>query len=63
MNLREKSYQVAMHFLRQMLGKELITQKEYEDINEMMIEKYRPLIGTLTSKKFPKWDQNEGEGG
>lgn len=27
---REKSYQVAMHFLRQMPGKELITQKEYE---------------------------------
>ena len=43
----EKLYQTTMAVAKTMLSKELITPKEYEIIDSKMLEKYRPLLGSL----------------
>ncbi len=43
----EKNYQAAMLCFRQMLESGKISQEEYEQIDTIMLEKYRPLLGTL----------------
>ena len=47
---REKLYQATMSMVRRMLGKGLITEEEYRQIDTMFLEKYRPLFGTLCSE-------------
>lgn len=46
----EKLYQATMSMVRRMLGKGLITEEEYRQIDTMFLEKYRPLFGTLCSE-------------
>lgn len=44
---REKLYQATMNVFAGMLKKGLITEKQYAIIDTKMLEKYRPLLGTL----------------
>lgn len=44
---REQAYQVTLAIARSMLRGRLITEDEYRNIGAMMLEKYRPLIGSL----------------
>lgn len=43
----EKDYQASMLCFRQMLENGKITQEEYQQIDTILLEKYRPLLGTL----------------
>lgn len=45
----EKRYQVALSIANSLLEKELITKEEYAVINATLLEKYRPILGTLLS--------------
>ncbi len=45
----EKNYQAAMLCFRKLLDGGQITPKEYKQIDAMMLEKYRPTLGTLSS--------------
>ena len=45
----EKLYQATMSMVRSMLEKRLITTTEYEQINTIMREKYKPTLGTIFS--------------
>ena len=47
---REKHYGVAMVVARAMLSKGVITEEEYQKIDTIFTEKYRPLLGSLTPK-------------
>ena len=44
---REKLYQATMNMFRSMLKNGLITEEQYAIIDTKMLEKYRPLLGTL----------------
>lgn len=44
---REKLYQATMNVFGGMLKKGLITEEQYAIIDTKMLEKYRPLLGTL----------------
>ena len=46
----EKRYQVALSIANSLLEKELITKEEYAAINTILLEKYRPILGTLLSE-------------
>ena len=43
----EKLYQVTMTIAKSMLTKGIITSEEYAVIDTKMLEKYRPIFGTL----------------
>ena len=45
----EKLYQVTMTIAKSMLSKGIITTEEYAIIDTKMLEKYRPILGTLLS--------------
>ena len=47
---REKRYQASMNMFRTMLKNGLITEEQYAIIDTKMLEKYRPLLGTLFSE-------------
>jgi len=44
---REKNYRVALAITKAMLLRKLITEQEYSKINEILIDKYKPVIGSL----------------
>ena len=44
---REEAYQLTMHYVRKMLDKELISQQEYDAIDTIMRQKYRPIFVTF----------------
>ena len=46
---REKMYQSMMLIMRKMLGDGSITRKQYDEIDAKMLEKYKPIFGTLFS--------------
>lgn len=43
----EKDYQASLLCFKQMLENGKITQEEHEQIDTILLEKYRPLLGTL----------------
>ena len=47
---REKRYQASMNMFRTMLKNGLITEEQYAIIDTKMLEKDRPLLGTLFSE-------------
>lgn len=47
---REKLYQASMNFFHGLLKNGLITEEQYAIIDTKMLEKYRPLLGTLFSQ-------------
>ena len=44
---REAAYRASMNFFKGMLDKGVITPEQYDVIDTKMLEKYRPLLGTL----------------
>ena len=44
---REETYQMTMHYVRKMLEKSLISQQEYDAIDTIMRQKYRPIFVTF----------------
>lgn len=44
---REKRFSSALALAKSLLAKGLITEKEYQDIREMFVQKYRPILGKL----------------
>lgn len=43
----EKLYQATMTIAKSMLKEDLITSEEYSIIEAKMLEKYKPIFGTL----------------
>lgn len=43
-------YHAAISMAKSMLEKGLITREEYTEIDTILLEKYRPYLGTLLSK-------------
>ena len=48
----EKLYQATMTIAKSMLAKNLITEEEYSIIDTKMLEKYRPVFGSLLAQTF-----------
>lgn len=46
----EKRYQVAIAMAKSLLEKGLLTQEEYAVIDTILLNKYRPSLGTLLSE-------------
>ena len=44
---REMLYQASMNLFKSMLENGIITEEQYAIIDTKMLEKYRPLLGTL----------------
>lgn len=44
---REKAYGVTLSIARSMLKSGLINEREYKKIDTMMLNKYRPILGSL----------------
>ena len=44
---REAAYRAAMNFFKGMLVNGIITPEQYAIIDTKMLEKHRPLLGTL----------------
>jgi len=44
---RERLYQSTIAIVRTMLKNSLITEREFCQIDTMLLEKYRPLLGSL----------------
>ena len=45
----EKLYQVSLSLAQSMLEKGLVTPDEFAVIDKLLLDKYRPLLGTLFS--------------
>ena len=43
----EKEYQIHMSVVRSMLKQRLISEKDYKKIEIILLNKYRPIFGTL----------------
>ncbi len=46
---REAAYQTTMSLVRQLKKNGVVTDEEYRKINTSMLERYRPVLGTLLS--------------
>lgn len=46
----EKRYQVALSMAKTLLEKGLLTQEEYAVIDTILLEKFKPSLGTLLSE-------------
>ena len=46
---REKLYRVALSIAKSMLKNALISEEEYRQIDTILLEKYKPTLGTLLS--------------
>ena len=44
---REKIYRIILSIAKTMLKKDLISEREYKEIEGMMLKKYRPLLGLI----------------
>ena len=44
---REKMYQATMGMVRRMLSEGLISLEEYAKVEQIFLEKYKPLIGSI----------------
>lgn len=47
---REKEYAAAVAIAEVLLKQRLITEKEYRKIKMVLVEKHRPVIGSLQQK-------------
>lgn len=57
---RERRYQTVMLFVRKMLEQGLITEEEYCQIDTKNRVKFRPVTGTLLSRKCLLFKENRG---
>ena len=47
----EMHYHLTMHYVRQLKRDGAISDEEYQEIDEMLLKKHRPIIGTLLAGK------------
>ncbi len=47
----ERRYQTAMIYVKKMLNEGVIDDKDYEEIDTKLLEKYQPTMSTLLSGK------------
>lgn len=47
----EKMYRISLSVARSMLEKGIISKEEYSEIDTILLEKYRPVLGTLLAGK------------
>lgn len=47
----ERRYQISLSIAKTMLRKGVISEEEYKRIDTILLEKYRPILGTLLSGK------------
>lgn len=47
----ERRYQISISVAKTMLRKGVISEKEYMQIDTILLEKYRPILSTLLSGK------------
>lgn len=45
----EKLYQTTMHIARKMLSDGLMSLEEYQRVDRIFLDKYKPVLGTLFS--------------
>ena len=45
----ERLYQISLSIAKSMLEKGAISEEEYTQIDTILLEKYRPILGTLLS--------------
>ena len=45
----EKKYQISLSIAKRMLEKNVITPEEFDIIDRFLLDKYKPLLGTLHS--------------
>jgi len=51
---REQFYQTTVAIVRTMLNNHLITPDEFRQIDTMLLEKYQPLLGSLSAGEMRK---------
>ncbi len=44
---REKNYRISLSIAKAMLLNGVITEKEFKQINRLLVSRYKPLIGGL----------------
>lgn len=47
----EKLYRISLSVAKSMLEKGVISKEEYSEIDTILLEKYRPTLGTLLAGK------------
>ena len=47
----ERLYQMSLSVAKTMFRKGVISEEEYKQIDTILLEKYRPILGTLLSGK------------
>ncbi len=47
----EKLYQMSLSLAESMLGKGIISREEFTEIDTILLQKYRPVFGTLLAGK------------
>ena len=47
----ERLYQMSLSVAKTMLQKGVVSEEEYKQIDTILLEKYRPILGTLLSGK------------
>jgi len=45
----EKLYQATMHLARKMVEQGILTEQEYREVDEIFLEKYKPVFGSIFS--------------
>ncbi|MCX7903055.1 MAG: hypothetical protein N2486_00945 [Caloramator sp.] len=45
---REKNYRVSISIAKLMISKNIINEDDFEKIKMLLIDKYKPIIGSLT---------------
>ncbi len=48
---REKLYWLSLSIAKEMLVKDLVSPKDYQKIDALLLEKYQPILGTLLAGK------------
>ena len=46
----EKNYQITMDLARKLLGDGIISEKDYQEFDTIMLAKYRPIFGHFFNK-------------
>ena len=45
----EKLYQATMYLARKMVEQGILTEQEYREVDEIFLEKYKPVFGSIFS--------------
>jgi hypothetical protein len=48
---REKNYQISVSIMKSMLENSVISEKDFDVVNDKLVKKYRPIFGELNCLK------------